>query len=452
MSDRFDTYEAALDYLTKSTDYERMRRVRYNADTFSLERMNALLDALGRPERLFRSVHIAGTKGKGSTAAMIEAILRRHGLRTGLYTSPHLVDMRERIQIDRQWISQDAMRRHIGSVAVAVEARLAEDVPTYFEQVTAVAFLAFAEARVDVAVVEVGLGGRLDATNVLKPAVAVITSLSMDHTQQLGDTLTAIAREKAGIIKLGIPAVVAPQAAEAATVVRGAAQQLTAPLIEVDKDVTWTWAPAFVEGGPASRVTVRTPRSAYEDLRIPLAGRVQGVNTACAVAAAEVILGDRLDPRKLRAGFADVDWAGRMQAFPGDVTVILDGAHNADSMEKLMEAVRDYYPRERVVWLFACAADKDVAGMLTALARAGAEVVFTRTETARAAEPRDLATQYEALGGRVLGRNDSPAEATATARRALSGRGLIVICGSLYLVGEALAAPDRFGLAGRGQG
>ena len=233
MSERFADYDAAINYLTQSTDYERMRRVRYNADTFSLQRVAGLLAAVGNPHERFRSVHIAGTKGKGSTAAMVEAILRQHGLRTGLFVSPHLVDLRERIQIDRELIDRDVMRRMAGRVAEAIDKTLHDDPPTFFEVMTAVGFLAFAEAVVDVAVIEVGLGGRLDSTNVVRPEVAIITGLSLDHVQQLGPDLASIAREKAGIAKAGVPLVVAPQEAEAEAVIAEVAGEVGAPLVRV---------------------------------------------------------------------------------------------------------------------------------------------------------------------------------------------------------------------------
>jgi folylpolyglutamate synthase/dihydropteroate synthase len=242
------------------------------------------------------------------------------------------------------------------------------------------------------------------------------------------------------------------------------------------------WQPVFIQGRPASRVSIRTARSQYQELAVPLAGRVQGTNAACAVAAAEIVLGRRIAATRVRDALLALDWPGRMQAFPGAVTVILDGAHNADSLAKLTEAVRDYYPQERVVWLFACAADKDVRGMLRALAEAGAEVVFTRTDTPRAAEPEELAGDYAALcralsptrthagwhgqaqpgqerrsptAGRAIGQAASMAKALRQARAALTptgagtglpGRGLIVACGSLYLVGAMLEHPERFDL------
>lgn len=447
MSERFASYESAVAWLTESTDYERMRRVRYNADTFNLDRMQALAAAVGHPERRLRFVHIAGTKGKGSTAAMVEALLREHGLRTGLFTSPHLVDLRERIQIDRQWIDRELMRRMTGRVAEAVEGGLAESGPTFFELTTAIALAAFVEAGVEVAVMEVGLGGRLDSTNIIRPEAAIITSISIDHIHQLGGTLPLIAREKAGIIKSGVPTVVAPQPAEALAVIVETARDRGSPLVRVGQEVTLDWTAAFDEAGrPAGRVTVRTPRATYADLSLPLAGRVQGTNAACAVVAAEIVLGERMEPQKVAAALAGVEWPGRMQTFPGPVTVILDGAHNADSVRQLLAAVAEYYPALPSVVVFASAADKDIPGMMAALAECRSQVIFTRTNNPRAADPQDLAASLTAAGGTPLGAFDQPTDSVRAAREAVRGNGVIVICGSLYLVGAVLESPADFRL------
>jgi len=471
MSARFASYEAAIDYLTQSTDYERMRRVRYNADTFSLERVAGLLAAVGNPQEHLRSVHVAGTKGKGSTAAMIEAILRRHGRRTGLFVSPHLTDLRERIQIDRQLVERDVMRRLVGQVAEAIEKSFHDDPPTFFEVMTAVGFLAFAEAAVDVAVIEVGLGGRLDSTNVVRPEVAVITGISLDHVQQLGPDLASIAREKAGIAKAGVPLVVAPQEAEVEAVIAAVAAEVGARLVRVSllhpsplgeggpsgpgegfppkisgsraEVVRFSWNKDFIAGKPAGRLTVRTARAAYENMVLALAGRFQGANAACAVAAAEIALGERIDAAQVRAALAAVEWPGRMEVFPGPVTVILDGAHNARSVAELCAAVADYYPGRRTVYLFAAAADKDVAGMCRELAKAGAAVVFTRTDNPRAADPEELAAALRVAGGTVVGTNPEIAAALALAKAKAGEGGVVVATGSLYLVGALMETVGR---------
>ena len=453
----FDTDEAALEYLFSATDYEKMQRVRYNADTFSLDRMRRLLEALGRPERDLVSVHVAGTKGKGSTAAMLHAIGMAAGLKTGLYTSPHLVDIRERIRIGPEDISAGALRRLIESARPSIERFRAEgDPPTFFEIFTALAFRHFANVGTDLVVAEVGLGGRLDATNVLAPEVSVLTAISIDHTHQLGDTLRAIAAEKAGIIKPGVPVVSQPQPREALEVIEEACRTAGAPLLVIGREVTYEWAPAS-EGGRAGgggRLAVRTPQATYDGLFVPLMGEHQALNASAAIAAAERVRplagrrpgeaglcpggAGRLTPETVRRALGEVRWPGRMEWLQGRPDWLLDGAHNRASMERLMEGLSRHFPGRPMVFVFASAADKDVDGMLAALAErtGGAPVVFTRTDNPRAADPADLSARFGRFGGRTSETAANVSEAIAAARR-LAGTGkLVVVCGSLYLVGE----------------
>ena len=440
-----DTYEAALNYLFGATDYEKMQRVRYNADTFSLDRVEALLGALGSPERRFRSVHVAGTKGKGSTAAILHALALECGLKTGLYTSPHLVDLRERIRVGREDIPAEALRALVADAQPHVDRmRAAGDPPTFFEIFTALAFRHFADEAVGLAVVEVGLGGRLDATNVLRPDVSVLTSVSIDHMHQLGGTLERIAAEKAGIIKPGVPVVCQPQRPEAMAVIERAAQRAGAPLLRVGRDVTYTWAPVQ---GTGIRLAVRMPHAAYDDLFLPLLGEHQAVNAATAIAAAEHApsLAERLTPERVRAGLRRVHWPGRMELVHGRPDLLLDGAHNRASMERLMESLAQHFPGRPLVLVFASAADKDIDGMLAVLAQkgGGAPAVFTRTDNPRAAAPADLAARFAACGGRGAETAPDTVAAIEAARRLAPLDGLVVVCGSLYLVGEAKKTGSR---------
>lgn len=436
-----DTYEAALGYLFSATDYEKMQRVRYNADTFSLDRMRRLLDALGSPERGLRSVHVAGTKGKGSTAAMVHAVACAHGLKAGLYTSPHLEDIRERIRVGGADISREDLAGLIEFARPHVERmRAAGDAPTFFEIFTALGFLHFAHAGVDLAVAEVGLGGRLDATNVLAPDVAVITAVSLDHTAQLGPTLGAIAAEKAGIVKRGVPVVSQPQPLEAMRAIRDACREAEAPLVLVGRDVTYTWDPAQEGGRPGIRLVVRTPDATYDGLFVPLMGEHQAVNAATAIAAAERAgpLRGRLSPDAVREALRKVRWPGRMEHVPGPPETVLDGAHNGASMACLAAGLARHFPGRRRVVVFGSAADKDIDGMLAVLAEEmpGAAVVFTRSHNPRAADPAELAARFAALGGRgAEPAADVPAAMKAAARQA-GPDGLVVVCGSLYLAGE----------------
>jgi len=437
------TYESALEYLFSATDYEKMRRVRYNADTFSLDRMRRLLDALGGPDRALRSVHVAGTKGKGSTAAMVHAVACGCGLKAGLYTSPHLVDLRERIRVGTEDIPPEALWRRIEAARPHVDRmREAGDPPTFFEIFTALAFAHFADVRVDLAIVEVGLGGRLDATNVLRPDVAVLTAVSMDHMLQLGDTLRAIAGEKAGIVKAGVPTVSQPQRPEALEVIESACREAGAPLVLVGRDVTFRWSPGERDGRPGGRLEVRTPAATYRDLWLPLPGEHQAENAASAIAAAERAgpMAGRLTPEAVRAALAGVRWPGRMDLVRGDPDLLLDGAHNRASLERLMDGLARHFPGRRAALVFGSAADKDIDGMLAALAERlpRGPVVFTQSHNPRAAEAADLAAEFARRGGTGGEAEADVGSAIEAAGRRAGPGGLVVVCGSLYLVGEVL--------------
>ena len=435
-----DTYDAALAYLFSATDYEKMRRVRYNADTFSLDRMRRLLRAVGSPEERLAAVHVAGTKGKGSTAAMVHALALAAGLRSGLYTSPHLVDIRERIRVGSEMIAPEALRRLIDAARPHVESLRADGDPlTFFEIFTALALRHFADVAVDVVVVEVGLGGRLDATNVLTPDVAVLTAVSIDHTHQLGDSLAAIAAEKAGIVKPGVPVVCQAQPPEALEVIEATCRRREAPLVLLGRDVTVDWQPEWRGGRPGGRLAVHTPGADYEDLSLPLMGEHQAANAAAALAAAQRAspLSPRLTPDLAREAFASLDWPGRMEYVPGKPEVVLDGAHNRASMACLVAGLHRHFPGRPPVFVFAAAADKDIDGMLEVLADSGAHgVVFTRTHNPRAADPADLAARFAARGGAGAPVCPDAAAALREATRRAGPDGLVVVCGSLYLVGE----------------
>ena len=436
-----ETYEAALGYLFSATDYEKMQRVRYNADTFNLDRMRRLLERLGSPERGLRCVHIAGTKGKGSTAAMVHALALGCGLRAGLYTSPHLVDIRERIRVGREEIAPEELRLLIEAARPHMdEMQAAGDAPTFFEIFTALALRHFADVRTDLAVVEVGLGGRLDATNVLAPDVAVITAISFDHMSQLGDTLAAIAGEKAGIVKPGVPLVSQPQPAEALGVIQAACRDADAPLVLIGREVTWSWTPAKTEGRLGGRLTVRTPATTYDDLFIPLMGEHQALNACAAIVAAERArpLAGRLTPAVVREALRSVRWPGRMEHVPGTPEVILDGAHNQASVERLAEGLARHFPGRRLVVVFGAAADKDLDGMMAALAERMPEaaLVFTKSNNPRSADPANLASLFAGHGGRDAQTAPAVAAALQAASRLAEPDALVVVTGSLYLVGE----------------
>lgn len=449
------TYDEALDYLYGLIDYSRQPATRYAVD-FDLGRMQALVDRLGRPHEAYRVVHVAGTKGKGSTSALIASALSAAGYRTGLYTSPHLQDFTERFWVDGQPMLRDVLAERVAAVRPHMEA-----VPgiTHFEAVTAVALWHFAQEGVDAAVVEVGLGGRLDATNVVQPAVSVITSVSYDHTQLLGNSLGEIAAEKAGIVKAGVSVVSAPQPTEAMTAVERICMQRQAPLIRVGHDWrfavgsrsldgqdVWIWSAEeqaemdhFLDSPAAVGAGAWAPRR----FELPLLGQHQAQNAAVAFAALKCV-NDRglvLPDQAIQRGFREVRWPGRFEVLQRDarLAVVVDSAHNRDSAEKLRQTIDDYFPGRPVVLIFGASNDKDVAGMLDELLPRVRRVVTTQAVHPRAADPDELATLVHACG--------RPAESRAPASAAL-GRALevaeagdiILATGSLFVVAEVRAA------------
>ena len=434
------TYDSALKYLFSQTDYEQMLRVRYNRDTFSLSRMRSLIKALGDPQKKIRTVHIAGTKGKGSTATMLAKMLQSCGYRVGLYTSPHINDVRERIQVNGEMITQIGLTRLICRVEPLIE-KMAEDKPTFFEIFTALAFCHFADVGVDVAVIETGLGGRLDSTNVLRPAVCGFTSISKDHVHQLGGTLSKIAAEKAGILKSNTPTVSVPQEPEAKLALQSAAKDTKARLMFTGEDIEFSYR---VESsrleGCHTRICLTTPRSRFEHLPVPLLGEHQALNCGLALALLDQLKTQGMEISDERAieGLSAVYLPGRMEMISQDPRVLVDGAHNAASMRALMRAIGQHIPYDSMVMVFGCAADKDIQGMMAEIATGADKVIFTQaTGNPRAAKPKDLAALYEEQTARVGQITEDLREAIRVAHSAVSREDLICICGSFCLVGEA---------------
>ena len=434
------TYSSALKYLFSQTDYEQMVRVRYNSDTFSLDRMRRLLRHLGDPQKKLRTVHIAGTKGKGSTATMLADMLRACGHRVGLYTSPHIVDVRERIMINGDKVTQATLCRLICRAELCLE-KMQDDKPTFFEIFTAMAFVHFASEKVDIAVVETGLGGRLDSTNVLMPKVCGLTSISLDHTGQLGDTIAKIAGEKAGIFKENVPAVSVPQTPEAERVLRRIAKQTGTPLLFTGKDIDFSLrVESSRTGGCMTRICLTTPSSQFEHLLVPLAGEHQALNCGLALALLDQLKGQgiKIDDELAKRGLASVYIPGRMEMINSDPRILVDGAHNAASIRALMRAMGQHVPYDSLVLIFGCAADKDIPGMMKQLAAGADKVVFTQAaKSPRAAKPKDLAAVYDEVSGRQAQITDNLTEAMRIGINAVSREDLVCVTGSFYLVGEA---------------
>ena len=444
-----ESYDRALDYLYSFINFEHKSLDRYQAAKIDADRPRRLLELLGRPHERFPSLHIAGTKGKGSVAAMCAASLRLAGLRVGLYTSPHLREFRERIRIlspddaDGR-ISEEAFVAVMDRVRPAIEATPGV---TWFEIVTAIAFDHFAASAVDVAVVEVGLGGRLDATNVLTPLVSVITSLSLDHTQLLGDTLAQIAAEKGGIIKPGVPVVTAPQQPEALATLAQIAAERGAPLTVVGRD--WAYEVTRSHDGCATRQQI-VAGGGPEPRTIPpgtpfvvgLPGEHQTLNAAVALAALEQVAGyfPALTVADMQRGLAAVEWAGRLQVLQSGTdrpTLLVDCAHNDDSAARLVTALQEDYRYERLVLLFGAPQDKNVAGMLARLLPLADEVVMTTANHPRSATPEQLVEMAAGLGHEATVTH-SVADGLRAALAAAGPRDLVCATGSIIVVGDLL--------------
>jgi dihydrofolate synthase/folylpolyglutamate synthase len=407
------TYQEALDYIYSFVDYGAVRAEKYSPETFSLTRMVDFLAALGNPQTRYPIVHVAGTKGKGSVAAMITSALRTGGYRTGFYTSPHLLDFCERAQVNGAYIPRTAVAEIVDGLRPLVERQPGL---TTFELTTALAFQHFAREAVDVAVVEVGLGGRLDATNVVMPRVAVITSLSYDHTYLLGNTLAEIAAEKGGIIKPGIPLVTAPQKPEALAVLERLAEERGAPLTRVGHDWLYRLVSHDLDGqvfeiwSADEQLQLSALRAQGHPvdwrptrLALPLLGQHQAENGAVAYAALAELrrAGLPLTSGAIAEGLRSVHWPGRFEILSRRPYLVVDGAHNRDSAQKLATALVDYFPGRRVTLVFGASSDKDVPGMLAELLQPASgirRVMLTQAVHPRAQDPEELADEVRRIG------------------------------------------------------
>jgi dihydrofolate synthase / folylpolyglutamate synthase len=431
-------YRQAEDYILSFTDYEKTPGIAYTSANYDLRRMEKLLQPLGNPHLGTRTVHIAGTKGKGSTAAMISQTLIAAGYKTGLFTSPHLHTIRERITINGEMISEvdfAALVAEIKSIVESVNEQAIFGKLTTFEILTAVVFTYFQKKRVDFQVLEVGMGGRLDATNVAKPDVCVITSLSLDHTEILGNSLAEIAAEKAGIIKAGCIVISAPQVDDAAKVIRRVCRQQRAKLIQVGRDVTW-----LKTGGNLSEQTLAvTAKNGQYNLAIPLLGDFQLENAATAVTAIEALisLGAIISSQNIAQGFRQVNWPGRLQILSRKPMVVVDGAHNAYSISKLVQAVKEYFHYKICFVIFGTSCDKDIPGMAQELRHLSDHIIVTSSSHPRAAPILSLTETFNSLGIKAVAMDDVAA-ALARALSLTKKTDLVLVTGSLFVVAEAI--------------
>jgi dihydrofolate synthase/folylpolyglutamate synthase len=432
------TYEQAIEYWFGHVNYEQRTPT---ADDLGLERMRALLARLGEPHRRLRIVHLAGTKGKGSTAAMLASITRQAGYRTGLFTSPHLCSLHERFQVDGRPIAQAELALALTQIRQAIEAGRTLPPPTFFEIATAVGFLHFVRRQVGVALLEVGLGGRLDSTNICLPLLSVITSISYDHTRILGNRLHQIAREKAGIVKPRRPVVSGAVVPEARAVIEGVCAGRSAPLRQLEIDFRYRYVPGQVTetGIVRPRVRVSTREKDWPELEVNLLGEHQAANAAVVIACVEQLrrAGLHLGDEAVALGLRSVSWPARMEVVARRPLVVLDCAHNVASAEALVETLKTSFPPERRLLVFAGSSDKDVSGMFRVMGPHFEKCFATRyTDNPRAIPAGQLAALWSATSSKPVQVCAGPVEAVAAAREEAGSSGLVCITGSVFLAGE----------------
>lgn len=446
--DNDSVYQETLDYLYSFVDYSLTRAFRYSPDKFELGRMREFMEYLGRPHHAYPIIHVAGTKGKGSVSAMCANALRRAGYRVGLYTSPHLQDYAERIQLDGQPIPHGDLIELVQEIKPHLDKGTKL---TTFEITTALAFLYFAQQGATAMVAEVGLGGRLDATNVVTPVVSVITSISYDHTEILGETLAAIAGEKAGIIKPGIPVVLAPQKGESRQVIESVAAERSAPVTLIGRDylfaplsrsldgqslLLWSAAEqglidAYIESGGLME---------WEPTRltIPMLGYHQVENAATAYAALQVAgtKGLTVTDGSIREGFGETVWPGRFEVLQLHPPVVIDSAHNRDSALRLRLALDDYFPGRPVILVFGASEDKDVEGMFAELMPRVHQLIVTRSIHPRSMEPERL-LELGRRFGRPVKAVPAVEEALAEALVLAKDDAMVMVTGSIFVAAGA---------------
>ena len=435
-------YREAINSLLSLVDFERARPPGPRQKTiFDLSRMNVLLERLGKPHLGIPTVHVAGTKGKGSTAAFCDAALGAAGYSTGFYSSPHMHTFRERIRLDGEPVMEDLFARLVEELWAPqewVSNESGEGPVSLFEFMTAMGFACFNRERCDFQTIEVGLGGRLDATNVVEPTVSVITSISMDHTEILGDTVEKIAREKAGIIKPGVPAVIGPQGLGATPELLAACRDRGCRPIVVGEDITWT---ETGRSGRRQSLTVHGVRGEYR-LDIPLLGLHQQGNAATAIGALEVLMdqGHSVPAEAVARGFAGVEWPCRMEVLSESPRVVADGAHNAHSMASLLESLPRYFDYSGLVVIAGFSRDKSVDDMVPMLARDKPMVIVTRSRHPRSTPPGALARSFRDCGAPPAFETGSVREAVGAALDLAGPNDLVLGTGSLFVAAEVREA------------
>ncbi|MFH1825243.1 MAG: folylpolyglutamate synthase/dihydrofolate synthase family protein [Candidatus Firestonebacteria bacterium] len=433
--------ESAIKYLNSFTDYEKTTGYSYNAAYFNLARIKYILSKLGNPHLKIPSIHIAGTKGKGSVANLVSGILANSGLKVGLYTSPHIITFKERIKINKKMITLKEISLLINKLKPAIDNLISNTkygLPTYFEVYTALAFLYFYIKKVDIMVLEVGLGGRLDATNVVTPLVSVITPISLDHTKELGDILLKIAKEKLGIIKRKTMVVSSPQNPLVTKLIKKVSKEKNCRYLEVGKEVSFKIEKSNIKGSIFSMFGIR---GVYHNLKLKLIGEHQVLNSVVAVSVVEVIY-DKFKLRmkkslesSIKNGIKDLVLPGRIQIVSKNPWIVVDGAHNMASMKVLKDSLIKYFPYKKLILVFGMSADKDIKGVANIISKITDLAILVKSSNYRSAEPKVMAklVRFEKF---IC--SNSVKEGIRDARKISNKNDLICITGSFYVVYDAL--------------
>lgn len=463
-------YQEAVCYLEELVDYERMSSWTYDPRTFNLERTRALLRKVGNPQVGLPAVHVVGTNGKGSTAALVSSILRREGLRVGLYSSPHLLSFRERIRLNGDSIPEEAVSSLVRKLVPAVEyvSRQGRGKPSFFEAYTALAFCYFRDQGVDCAVLEAGLGGRLDATRAARPRIVGFTQIGLDHSPQLGNTLREVAAEKIEMMETGSQAVAARQEPEVWDLLRATARDRGASLLRVDlrprgdsgtvqesKKSREELESGELEVMEVEPVALSPEGSVFHlywkkgtlrNVRLSLAGRHQFLNAGVAIGLAEVFLRERggVSEEAIREGMETVHWPGRLEFFPGKPALLLDGAHNPSAALCLRAAIEEIWKPANLILVIGMSADKDVRQFTEVLAPLARKVIVTRARSPRALSPGEV-VQRIGTGEEQVAVKEDVKEALEEARELAGTLGMVCVTGSLYLVGDVLRQTEAVG-------
>ena len=439
----FTTYKQAEEFLLQTIDYEKLTQYKYDTSTFDLKRMEEMMCSVGDPHTKRKTIHITGTKGKGSTAIIVSSILSRLGLKTGLFTSPHLTYLGERMKVNDKTISQETFVQLMNMLKPYIDKITAETpilMPTFFEIVTAIAFLYFEREKTDISVMEVGMGGRLDSTNIILPEVSVITPVGYDHIDRLGKTLDKIAFEKAGIIKEGIPVISSIQEPDALAVISKTCNEKRSLLYLVGQDILiYDIKVAQRNGIYGTECVIETWRNRYKNIFLPLVGRHQVENCAAAIGSLEVLAGKgviKIDNELIVNALADIRCPARIEVISEEPLTIVDTAHTVASMKILRESIKESFSFRKLVLVIGLSSDKDIEGVLKEIVSISNDLIFTRTGNPREADPKQMLAIAKRFAHNNLMVIEDIDDALQEAKEIANADDLICITGSFFLAGK----------------